>query len=154
MIIKTEDLNGPALDWAVAKCEGFTPVEHTRLATVMVERKNARGVMQPEHISALCFSTNWSLGGPIIERECLAIFPGIYVKPMFWCAVQVPGGSQPFSLRDLDGEAAWYFTEDEVMVGPTPLVAAMRCLVASKLGDEVEVPEELIPNNSYCVSVA
>jgi hypothetical protein len=28
-------------------------------------------------------------------------------------------------------------------VGPTPLVAAMRCYVASKLGDEVEVPDEL-----------
>ena len=27
--------------------------------------------------------------------------------------------------------------------GPTPLIAAMRCYVASKLGDEVEVPEEL-----------
>lgn len=27
--------------------------------------------------------------------------------------------------------------------GPTTLIAAMRCYVASKLGDEVEVPEEL-----------
>jgi hypothetical protein len=26
---------------------------------------------------------------------------------------------------------------------PTPLIAAMRCYVASKLGDEVDVPEEL-----------
>lgn len=28
--------------------------------------------------------------------------------------------------------------------GPTPLIAAMRCFVASKLGDEVEVPDELL----------
>jgi hypothetical protein len=28
--------------------------------------------------------------------------------------------------------------------GRTPLIAAMRCYVASKLGDEVEIPEELI----------
>jgi len=27
--------------------------------------------------------------------------------------------------------------------GPTPLIAAMRCYVASKLGDEVEIPQEL-----------
>ena len=27
--------------------------------------------------------------------------------------------------------------------GPTPLIAAMRCYVAYKLGDEIEVPEEL-----------
>ena len=31
-----------------------------------------------------------------------------------------------------------------VIHGPTPLIAAMRCYVASKLGDEVEVPEELL----------
>jgi hypothetical protein len=27
--------------------------------------------------------------------------------------------------------------------GSTPLIAAMRCYVASKLGDEVEIPKEL-----------
>jgi hypothetical protein len=27
--------------------------------------------------------------------------------------------------------------------GDTPLIAAMRCYVASKLGDEVEIPKEL-----------
>ena len=26
---------------------------------------------------------------------------------------------------------------------PTPLIAALRCYVASKLGDEVEIPKEL-----------
>lgn len=30
------------------------------------------------------------------------------------------------------------------LCGPTPLIAAMRCFVASKLGDEVEIPEELV----------
>jgi hypothetical protein len=28
-------------------------------------------------------------------------------------------------------------------LSPTPLIAAMRCYVASKLGDTVEIPEEL-----------
>jgi hypothetical protein len=28
--------------------------------------------------------------------------------------------------------------------GPTPLVAAMRCFVKSKCGDEIEVPKELV----------
>lgn len=32
--------------------------------------------------------------------------------------------------------------------GPTPLIAAMRCYVASKLGDEVDIPEELIGDES------
>jgi hypothetical protein len=39
------------------------------------------------------------------------------------------------------------YDDDEVRLprgyGPTPLIAAMRCYVASKLGDEVELPEEL-----------
>ena len=30
------------------------------------------------------------------------------------------------------------------LTGPTPLIAAMRCYVASKLGDEVNVPEDLL----------
>jgi hypothetical protein len=30
------------------------------------------------------------------------------------------------------------------MHGHTPLIAAMRCYVASKLGDEVEIPDELL----------
>lgn len=28
--------------------------------------------------------------------------------------------------------------------GPTPLIAAMRCYVASNLGEEVEIPEEVL----------
>jgi hypothetical protein len=34
-------------------------------------------------------------------------------------------------------------TANDFAQGPTPLIAAMRCYVASQLGDEVEVPEEL-----------
>ena len=68
------------------------------------------------------FSTNWAQGGPIIERE------EIYLNPNngndLWYAEHTIQGSK--------GE-----------FGPTPLIAAMRCYVASKLGDEVEIPEEL-----------
>jgi hypothetical protein len=35
--------------------------------------------------------------------------------------------------------------------GPTPLVAAMRCYVASQLGDEVDVPDELVDKLSTSV---
>jgi len=64
-------------------------------------------------------STNWAQGGPIIERA------GISVREVltgFWCA-EVDAGDYEYE-------------------GPTPLIAAMRCYVASKLGDEVEVPCE------------
>ena len=68
-------------------------------------------------------SSNWKHGGAIIERERIA-------------------------LRYDNTEQEWQATypdEDGWVYGwgSTPLVAAMRCFVASKLGDEVEIPEEL-----------
>ena len=33
---------------------------------------------------------------------------------------------------------------DPMATGPTPLIAAMRCYVRAKLGDEINIPEELL----------
>ncbi len=76
------------------------------------------------------YSTNWAQGGPIIEREAIQLTPygassGSPKSVEYWCA------------------AAYLETEMVDTYGLTPLIAAMRCYVASKLGDEVEVPEEL-----------
>ena len=62
------------------------------------------------------YSTDWADGGPIIEREKINLWTEGY-----------------------DWEATQYGKWQEW--GPTPLIAAMRCYVASKLGDEVDVPE-------------
>jgi len=69
------------------------------------------------------YSTNWAIAGPIIERE--KITPQFMDRGYWRAWVEV-------------GEKA-----HKVSYGPTPLIAAMRCYVASKLGDEVEIPEEL-----------
>jgi hypothetical protein len=68
------------------------------------------------------YSTNWADGGPIIEREKIEL-----------------------RNDDATGEIwAQPWDQDEYQQsGPTPLIAAMRCYVASKLGDEVEIPEEI-----------
>jgi hypothetical protein len=66
-------------------------------------------------------TTNWAQGGPIIERERIGVW---HYQQKDWMASWWKDGRQAF--------------------GPTPLIAAMRCYVASRLGDEVEVPEELI----------
>lgn len=72
------------------------------------------------------FSTSWAWGGPIIEQERIALrFDDEWIALMYGI--------------DYDAEGM----PDEYPFGPTPLIAAMRCYVASKLGDEVEVPEEL-----------
>lgn len=64
-------------------------------------------------------STNWSQGGPIIEQE-------------------------RFLLRTTGNTWMAYSYDQKFQYGPTPLIAAMRCYVASKLGDEVNIPEELL----------
>lgn len=67
-------------------------------------------------------STDWAQGGPIIERKKIELVPSVDGK--VWYA------------ESLDRKA-------RVERCPTPLIAAMRCYVASKLGDEVDLPEEL-----------
>ena len=73
------------------------------------------------------FSTNWAQGGPIIEQEEISIEFGRAEFKSAWIAYKL---GSPY--------------EDNPKFGSTPLVAAMRCYVASKLGDEVDVPDELM----------
>lgn len=75
-------------------------------------------------------STDWAQGGPIIERE--RISTRTHAEPGFnWVAFIDFGGSS------VSGAKAR-------MTGPTALIAAMRCFVASKLGDVVSIPDELL----------
>ena len=105
--MKTAELIGPALDWAVAKCEGRDWPD------------NAAKFLGEQYYNP---STDWSHGGPISERELLAVY-------------HMPGG--------VGGNWRAERPSLYMQAGPTPLIAAMRVYVASKLGDEVEIPEEL-----------
>lgn len=98
--MKTSELTGAALDWAVAKCEG--------------RKDNDFGWWWDNYKP----STEWSQGGPIIERERITV-------------IAMPNGSWATS------------TPLHTFHQPTPLIAAMRCYVASKLGDTIEIPQEL-----------
>ena len=95
--MKTNELTGAALDWAVNQIEECCDDPTT-----------------PR------FSTDWSQGGPIIEREYIQL-----TIDLGWIATHKEGPA---------------VCEEH---GPTPLIAAMRCFVASHLGDEIELPEEL-----------
>jgi hypothetical protein len=189
MKVKTSELTGAALDWAVAKCEGRQLTEPKRATNEEAEGKAvpftmygtrctykngevtavdaeeirvtrygvniAAGATAPsisfvsgdrrpalgsidlffwtrEEAEKECNlyrngglegfepSTDWSQGGPIIEREVISVIEGSNGE---WQA-----GKRPYKF----------------CYGPTPLIAAMRCFVASKLGDEVDVPEGLL----------
>lgn len=115
MKIKTSELTGPALDWAVAKCEGIAT---DKWGVAWVPMRNQ------EHFNErFAPSNNWTQGGPIIERERISVG----TEENGWSA-NITTASTGIALG----------------FGPTPLVAAMRCYVSSRLGDEVEMPEELI----------
>lgn len=107
MKIKTQDLTGRALDWAVNQIEECCDDPHAPL-----------------------FSTNWAQGGPIIERERMT------TEFLRWDEVD---GALPVWLAAKHVRGFVYESE-----GNSPLIAAMRCFVASHLGAEVDVPKKLM----------
>jgi hypothetical protein len=94
--MKTSELTGVALDWAVAKCEVGEDISE----------------IDDPHF----YSTDWAIGGPIIERERINVDPS-------------PDSAEWYGYYENNGK--WHS-------GPTPLIAAMRCYVASVLGEEVQ----------------
>ena len=125
MKIKTADLIGPALDWAVGIalelpveiCQIFQygrPNGKHYISIGETDKDGAEVDFEP--------SEEWSQGGPLVEQEWIEL--GAYHDQ--WRAV-------------FHGEEGSIYRD-----GPTPLIAAMRCFVASRLGDEVDVPEELL----------
>ena len=118
MRVKTSKLNGAALDWAVAECEGVE-VEYVDDGITRCLLQKPSGRYAP--------TTDWSQGGKIINREWISIecWPNESDEDDRWVATR---HEQPCVSEER---------------GETPLIAAMRCYVASKLGDEVEIPEEL-----------
>ena len=110
--MKTSELTGAALDWAVTKCEGF---DHE---------------VTSSEWGMWGWATDWAQGGPIIEREEISTAK---------LEETLPDAMAPHP-------ACWSGHIDGAFVryGPTPLIAAMRCYVASKLGDEIDLPKELL----------
>ena len=121
MKIKVSETTPLQLNWLMAVCEFPNPeyCDDDRLVYVTCELDYGMGTYSP--------STDWSQGGPIIERERIQVFP--HNGASDWCGV----------IHVLRDRYIGILTQD----GPTPLIAAMRCYIASKLGDEVEIPEEL-----------
>lgn len=148
MKIKTSELQGAALDWAVTAA---TEVQFSEYRAVKIcrfeattpawiERENSPG--SAPYFHRYSPSTDWAQGGPIIERE------GIQLRSIrreghalngHWLAMKADGntGSMVQWVKRTD----W---RNHFFEGQTPLIAAMRCYVNSKLGEYVEVPDELL----------
>ena len=101
--MKTNELTDAALDWAV----------------LFARNPSVARLFSVTHCLPAPFSTEWAIGGPIIESEGISLY--------------------------LYGNSNWEaHVGNKAYQGPTPLIAAMRCYVASRLGAEVDVPEELL----------
>jgi len=125
-VIKVSEATELQLDWLVARIEGvvgddglpklFRWTGSGRLS-VRSEPRSDSGLYDP--------STNWARGGPIIERENISVgYQGHLGVPL---------------------DSLWFATNrvDACGFGQTPLSAVMRSFVASRLGEEVEAPDEL-----------
>jgi hypothetical protein len=123
MKIKTAGLIDTALDWAVAKAEGGTHFWSDGVATHWIKLRGEDRALSGGWAQSYQPSTDWAQGGPIIEQEAITVSQGSPVRGLEWMACD--RGST------------------HIQHGPTYLIAAMRCYVASKLGDEVDVPDEL-----------
>jgi hypothetical protein len=120
--VKVSEATEIQLDWMACEAAGMFdayPKYGEGRKFLQMHRGNSAAYVHP--------TTDWAQGGPIIEREWLHVEP--------WPNASVE-------------ERRWSCTQYELPVpigtlGPTPLIAAMRCFVASELGETVEVPEEL-----------
>ena len=107
--MKTRDLVGIQLDWAVAKYEGTLPTSYDDWQQCWPK-----------------YSSEWQVGGPVIERRKISL--------------EVDHSAVPIAYDKYN-----YADERRYMSsGSTYLVAAMRCIVMRGLGDEVDIPKELM----------
>jgi hypothetical protein len=120
MKIKTSELIGDALNYAVAIIEYgpsktfINPTVKRRGIWVIPQKNGGKNHFHPARSNAQ--------GGLLIEREKISVYRA-------WTS---------------DDWIASLTATDAGVLGPTHLIAAMRCYVASKLGEEVDIPEELL----------
>ena len=151
--IKVSEATPIQLDWLVAKCEGFDTrndciVEYMNkqdsddvmeFVCMADDEDHARDQLTdayPESTFVSAYwqefkiTADWSFCGPLIERECICTYAS---------------GACSVAPKNPDYWVAEILSTSEMITkyGPTPLIAVCRCYVASKMGDVVEVPEEL-----------
>lgn len=144
MKIKVSEASGKVLDWMVTKAlGGCTLMDEAAVRAYLMSLDEddlwntlctyTPGGMDASIMDRLelidygvsnwqkpAYSTDWAKGGLIIDREKIGLsWLG------YWSAASEIDIKVPYQK------------------GPTALIAVMRCYVASKLGEEVDVPEEM-----------
>lgn len=134
--MNVSELEGAELDYWVARANGQTDFGHE---VACWEERNLPGgdgwsgfvcprcgtAADKYYQTPFCvtrYSSDWAVGGPIIERERIMIYP----DGDEWDAYHRPVWGYDGPESDVCIDAA-----------PTPLIAAMRCYIASKFGETV-----------------
>lgn len=121
MKIKTNELKDAALDWAVADLQGVADM----LTPSWIETDDGEVCcwLSIEDVSLFSPARCWASGGPLIDVYGASIMR----KASHWEAI----------VLDDHGVEHEYSAK-------TPLIAAMRAIVAAKVGEEVDVPDALM----------
>lgn len=122
--VRTNDLVGAALDWAVATAVGV-PIRLEPPCYGLPWRPYRNDLDRSRYNP----SVNWVIGGPLIDQHCKLF--GLHKVRAEWRAFAYQHRSET-DMQRLAG-------------GPTALVAFCRALVLVHLGDTINVPAELAP---------
>jgi hypothetical protein len=129
MKVKTAELSGVQLDYAVAM------VTSTDVRIISPEGDDQWLISEPDNDESryegfICYSpsTDWSQCGPLIESHDLRI---------------ISAGTEGWQAGTRVNSLGWNARYDD-WFGSTPMVAICRAVVASKLGDTVDIPDELM----------
>ncbi len=136
--VKTADLTGPALDWAVAHATKAWEWAHEWFPTMTLDPTFLRASNHlsygkvvlipnnPMRQDAEFFqpSTDWAQGGRLIQKHLI-------------CLTWFSRDSWRANVSVLNGPTTY-------VLGPQPLIAACRALALHELGDVINVPAEML----------
>lgn len=117
--VKTADLAGEALGWAVGKAEGLylilVPPQYGNPWRVFARYKASA----TEHTKRFNPWEDWALAGLLLDKHCISL---IYAFEEYEALIGMTGSGYH----------------------PSSTIAICRAVVAAKLGDTVQVPKELM----------
>lgn len=137
---RVSELNGALLDAAVAKAEGFPSFWIDPGSDDRDEACVLGPCRSEDDRFDWCPSTAWEQGGPIIERERITVAAFSAVSGSFNPELDRHAHWRAQVGDDAVDPGNWCQSDEPGADGPTPLIAAMRAYVASKFGEEVELP--------------
>ena len=120
MLVKSYDLTGGALDWAVATALGHTVIIDGNMWIVdSAMRHEVPSPYSEDAVETLCMLKEYKISLMYVEED----------DPY-------PIDDGPWSAN-IPGQEYGY-------TGPTPEIAICRCVVAYKLGEDIEIPDVLL----------